>query len=341
MSNFSDDLSYPSTPGSSPGLSPESYPSNSPEPNIKKSICPNLPDLDLSISKDWIKNSKKNDFNERNANYTGPTSESNWVIKPNLLVGAYPNAPGEYPNTPRNILETNEIQEKILNEGITTFISLNAEYGTSDEFTAYATDTENDIQLYGTNGIKKIAEKLSKEEPKFKLFPIIDMNEATDDNKLLEFCENLKQKLCDGEKLYIHCRGGHGRTGTVVAILLYILYNIEPTDAFNYIQFAHDQRIANIYGRFDFTKQITDQDKDSFTKGQVPTPQTQKQRDQVKRIVDRLKLKDTEVPGGNGDTKAPGVNKVSEGGKRKQKTNKKRRTNKKKKTQKKRKLYRK
>jgi hypothetical protein len=29
----------------------EFFDPSSPEPNIKKSICPNLPDLDLSISK--------------------------------------------------------------------------------------------------------------------------------------------------------------------------------------------------------------------------------------------------------------------------------------------------
>jgi protein-tyrosine phosphatase len=294
----------------------EFFDPSSPEPNIKKSICPNLPDLDLSISKNWIENSKKNDFNERNASYTGPTTESNWVIKPNLLVGAYP-------NVPRNIAETNKIQENILNEGITTFISLNSEYGKDITHPAYASDTENDIQLYRTNGIKKIAKDLSKEEPKFELFPIIDMNVATDD-ELLTFCENLKQKLCDGEKLYIHCTGGHGRTGTVVAILLYMLYKIEPRDAFNYIQFAHDQRTANIIGNSNYSSRITDDlDKGKFQIGQVPTPQTQDQRDQVERIVNLLNTK------------------VSEGGKRKQKTNKKRRTNKKKKTQKKRKLYRK
>lgn len=103
-----------------------------------------------------------------------------------------------------------------------------------------------------------------------------------------------------------------------------MLYKIEPRDAFNYIQFAHDQRTANIIGNSNYSSRITDDlDKGKFQIGQVPTPQTQDQRDQVERIVNLLNTK------------------VSEGGKRKQKTNKKRRTNKKRKTQKKRKLYRK
>lgn len=290
--------------------------------DIRKPICPNLPDLDLSISKDWIEKSKTNDFSSRNPIFTGPTSESNWVIKPNLLVGAYP-------NMTRNIHETNVIQQGILNEGITTFISLNAEYGKDYEHPAYAIDTEDtDTEvksLYGTKGIKKIARELSKEEPKFELFEIVDMNVATDDN-LLIFCENLKQKLCNDEKLYIHCTGGHGRTGTVVAILLYMLYNIEPNDAFNYIQYAHDQRQANIFGYSNYSMLITDSDQGKFAMGQVPTPQTQAQRDQVIRIVNILKQ--------------PSSVKSAEGGKRKTKTNRKRRTTKKKKTQK-RKFYKK
>lgn len=293
--------------------------------DIRKPICPNLPDLDLSISKDWIEKSKTNDFNSRNPIFTGPSSESNWVIKPNLLVGAYP-------NMTESIHKTNVIQEGILNEGITTFISLNAEYGKDYGHPAYAidtedTDTEVKTLLYGTKGIKKIARELSKEEPKFELFEIVDMNVATDDS-LLIFCENLKQKLCNDEKLYIHCTGGHGRTGTVVAILLYMLYNIEPNDAFNYIQYAHDQREANIFGSgyTDYSRQITDSDQGKFVMGQVPTPQTQAQRDQVIRIVNILKQSSSV--------------KSAEGGKRKTKTNRKRRTTKKKKTQK-RKFYKK
>jgi hypothetical protein len=285
--------------------------------DIRKSICPNLPDLDLSISKDWIEKSKTNNFSSRNPIFTGPTIESNWVIKPNLLVGAYP-------NVPRNIAETNKIQENILNEGITTFISLNAEYGKNSGHPAYAIDTEDDLSLYGTKGIKKIAKELSKDEPKFELFEIVDMNVATDDN-LLKFCENLKQKLCNDEKLYIHCTGGHGRTGTVVCILLYMLYNIEPNDAFNYIQYAHDQRKSNIFGYTDYSTLITDSDQGKFVMGQVPTPQTQAQRDQVIRIVNILK-------------QSPNVK--AEGGKRKTKANRKRRTTRKKKTQK-RKFYKK
>jgi hypothetical protein len=105
-----------------------------------------------------------------------------------------------------------------------------------------------------------------------------------------------------------------------------MLYNIEPNDAFNYIQYAHDQRKSNIFGyNTDYSTLITDSDQGKFVMGQVPTPQTQAQRDQVIRIVNILK-------------QSPNVK--AEGGKRKTKANRKRRTTRKKKTQK-RKFYKK
>ena len=39
-----------------------------------------------------------------------------------------------------------------------------------------------------------------------------------------------------GERLYIHCWGGHGRTGTLVATMLARLYSLSCSSALRYTQ---------------------------------------------------------------------------------------------------------
>jgi protein tyrosine phosphatase len=58
------------------------------------------------------------------------------------------------------------------------------------------------------------------------------------------------QRVLAGDKLYIHCWGGHGRTGTLVALMLSRLYNLSADQALKYTQVLHDcrrdhQRVAS------------------------------------------------------------------------------------------------
>lgn len=45
-----------------------------------------------------------------------------------------------------------------------------------------------------------------------------------------------------GEKMYIHCKGGHGRSGLVAACLLIFCYGISSFDALNHTYKCHQQR---------------------------------------------------------------------------------------------------
>ena len=40
--------------------------------------------------------------------------------------------------------------------------------------------------------------------------------------------------------LYVHCWGGHGRTGSVVCLLLHRLYGLDAASALFRCQFVHD-----------------------------------------------------------------------------------------------------
>lgn len=63
---------------------------------------------------------------------------------------------------------------------------------------------------------------------------------------------------------YLHCWGGHGRTGTVLSLMLGLLYNIGPDEAMGWVQLLHDVRQAPCG---------------------VASPQTPGQRLQVRRIM--------------------------------------------------------
>jgi hypothetical protein len=55
--------------------------------------------------------------------------------------------------------------------------------------------------------------------------PIIDCG-VMDYSKVLALAQKLAKDISEGEVIYLHCWGGHGRTGTVVCIMLYLLYGV-------------------------------------------------------------------------------------------------------------------
>jgi ABC-type dipeptide/oligopeptide/nickel transport system ATPase subunit len=112
----------------------------------------------------------------------------------------------------------------------------------------------------------------------------------TSDVKVRALCENIVKKIRSGEKVYIHCRGGHGRTGTIAAIVLYLLYKLSVQQIYDYLQYSHDQRIVNYFGPCFWTMALdqTELQKHCFVLGQVPTPQASCQRRQVEKIINDI-----------------------------------------------------
>ena len=58
---------------------------------------------------------------------------------------------------------------------------------------------------------------------------------------ILKLCATIK-KLDTGELVYVHCKGGHGRSGIVVSSVLCYLYKIMPTEALRLTGEYHAQR---------------------------------------------------------------------------------------------------
>jgi len=160
--------------------------------------------------------------------YQGPTYESNWVIPGYLMAGAYPNK---------------EEIKQILDKGINVFVSLQHELG-------------------GLNAPRY--EACLPEDIIFEHLPIPD-RKTTDDNLVIPFVQKLAKYIQDEKILYVHCWGGHGRTGTIVSILLHLLWKINPEESMAYCQKTHDLRKLPVT---------------------ISSPETPDQREQVTRIIE-------------------------------------------------------
>lgn len=219
--------------------------------------------LNLNINKylthtwgksEFIYSSVKNEYQVKNI------PSAHWGITEILIIGACPVSKKitQYPisNKLYVIDETLRKLNILINEHkITTFISLMAEC-----------DDENGNE----NNIHRPYSKLDLPiiDPTVKFFKLgIKDCDVIDDNSILEFTNKIVDLLANGEKIYLHCWGGHGRAGTVYCILLHLIYGMNAEDALNYCQRVHDTRVSFI---------------------SVASPQTLKQANQVRRIINNI-----------------------------------------------------
>lgn len=77
-------------------------------------------------------------------------------------------------------------------------------------------------------------------------FPIYDQNIPTDLRVFFTFIIQLTKiirELQADEKIYIHCKGGHGRSGLVVACILCYIFSLSPYESLQYTSECHNNRI--------------------------------------------------------------------------------------------------
>lgn len=113
------------------------------------------------------------------------------VIEGRFLAGGYPYNPGS--DEP---LETLRI---LLSHQVNSFIDL----------------TEEDELAHYDNIFKRITDK----EIAYFRFPIVDYSIPTNE-EMHQIITCINTQLAENNKIYLHCRGGIGRTGTVVACWL-------------------------------------------------------------------------------------------------------------------------
>eukprot|EP01089_Gocevia_fonbrunei_P000340 TRINITY_DN10360_c0_g1_i1.p1 TRINITY_DN10360_c0_g1~~TRINITY_DN10360_c0_g1_i1.p1 ORF type:complete len:202 (-),score=28.92 TRINITY_DN10360_c0_g1_i1:12-617(-) len=171
----------------------------------------------------------------------GPIDPSNWVIPGRLVAGGYPGHKSEPEHS-------NQIKA-ILDAKITTFVCLQSE----KELKRF-----NPYQPLITEGEDF---SLFKNKIKFIHFPIPDQQVGPDE-EVEKLVNQIIQELNNGEVIYMHCHGGHGRTGTIIALLLIKLYSVDAETALQVTSDTHKCRKV-------FKSR---------------SPQTPKQFDQVRRL---------------------------------------------------------
>jgi len=179
---------------------------------------------------------------------TGPTPYSNWVVSGRLLVGAWPVKP--------------YMVEAILKQGVTVFVCLMEESELGKHGKHYFDVAKAMVDSRPTE-FKQKSQAL-----RYVHHPIPDRKVVSDDSTL-GLVDQILAFLQAGEVVYLHCYGGHGRTGVLASILLGRIYGIDAEKALHMCQLYHDSR----------------PDVDGISASSVPSPQTHGQRAQVARLL--------------------------------------------------------
>eukprot|EP01124_Arcella_intermedia_P018556 TRINITY_DN2555_c0_g1_i2.p1 TRINITY_DN2555_c0_g1~~TRINITY_DN2555_c0_g1_i2.p1 ORF type:complete len:241 (-),score=59.51 TRINITY_DN2555_c0_g1_i2:17-739(-) len=191
------------------------------------------------------------DLDEEGMDLQGPNDFSNWVLPGRLLMGAYPKRKAD--------LLT------LLQAGVTTFINLihGQELERMEKYGSYFELAKKELTDNKTSYTTKL------NQLKYVHIPIYDKQVAPD-NVVSDLVTDIQKRLKSGEVVYIHCKGGHGRTGTVVAVFLGKTFGLDAWTALDLSQKIHDYRI-------DAKKQP----------GRFQCPETHDQKSQVYKLIDK------------------------------------------------------
>jgi protein tyrosine/serine phosphatase len=133
------------------------------------------------------------------ATVTRPNANTYWVV-PHKFLG------GEYPGD-KDPVKAREKIKRFLEVGVRHFVDL-TEFGEYD-FIPYETILSEESRAANTTAT-------------YQRFPIRDINVPRDAEYLAEILFVIDRQIRQGGTVYVHCWGGVGRTGLVVACWLQV-----------------------------------------------------------------------------------------------------------------------
>ena len=125
-----------------------------------------------------------------------PIPDSYWVIPGHLLAGEYPGAPRDF--------RARQKLRRLFDAGIDFFLDLTEEG--EGQLRPYAQLAEEEAVAFDTKVFHK-------------RLPIPDLATPTQEQMVI-ILNVIDQAIDEGRKVYVHCWGGIGRTGTVVGCYL-------------------------------------------------------------------------------------------------------------------------
>jgi|LakMenEpi03Aug12_release.lakeMendotaPanAssembly.Ray.scaffolds.fasta_scaffold27480_4 protein-tyrosine phosphatase len=160
---------------------------------------------------------------------------NNWIIPGLIACGPFPGIDG------LNYLDEKEVNENIsclFQCGIDTFVCLQHEI-TQQDGTVGTIDKKF---IWAFPKFCNYSYLIKDPLIKYLYFPIIDQSVPTMTDFITNI-DNILNEILKGRKIFIHCAGGHGRTGIYAAALIYLFEKCSLVEALKRTQDRHDSRI--------------------------------------------------------------------------------------------------
>ncbi len=165
---------------------------------------------------------------------TPPTVTSNWVVPEFVLASAYPGAP--------DLDEHKQVVDSLVNAPINLILSLQ-EAHEETKLNSYRKVIAPKFQPSGASFCEKVWSARYKQPIILARIPIKDRS-VVSDNFLDVLTDTLIKAVGKHFQLLIHCLGGKGRTGTVIAVMLGKMYGMTADEALATLSDSFKSRVV-------------------------------------------------------------------------------------------------
>lgn len=112
--------------------------------------------------------------------------------------------------------------------------------------------TNGELKLLEAAGVSVFVDLTTEKLPEYTIapssqhikYPLMDRRIPYDMENFKKFILRLIGFIKENKKIYIHCRGGHGRAGLTVACLLVVYLGLTSEQAITKTNEAHNQRLV-------------------------------------------------------------------------------------------------